>query len=86
MLRGVGRLSSGDCEHGKLSLDNIQIEVDGQGNHTGEFRKLTRPVGVTSPPGDWPSHWSDYIDELDSHGIGVEAEDRSGEEIMRRVR
>ena len=31
--------------NGKFSLDNIQIEVDGEGKHTGKFRKLTRPAG-----------------------------------------
>jgi hypothetical protein len=70
--------------NGKFSLDNIQIEVDGQGRHTGKFRKLTRLAGVASLPGDWPAHWSDYIHEFDEHGIGVEAEDRTGEEMMNK--
>ena len=68
--------------NGKFSLDNIQIEVDGEGRHTGKFRKLTRPAGVTSPPGNWPAHRSDYIHEFDGHGIGVDAEDRTGEKMM----
>jgi hypothetical protein len=66
---------------GGFCLDNIQVEVDGEGKHTGKFR-MSRPAGTTKPPGDWPSHWSDMIHEFDGHGIHVPGEDRTGEAIL----
>ena len=68
-------------EQGEFTLDNIQIEVDGEGKSTGKFRKV-RPAGVTRPPGDWPSHWADVIHEFDGHGIKADGEDRDGETIL----
>ena len=67
--------------NGKLSLNNIQIETDDNGNNTGKFRKM-RPAGATNPRGDWPSHWSDVVHEFDGHGIGVEGHDRTGEDML----
>ena len=49
---------------GGFCLDNIQVEVDGDGKHAGKFR-MSRPAGTTKPPGDWPLHWSDMIHEFD---------------------
>ena len=65
----------------RFSLDNIQNEADDNGNYTGKFRKM-RPVGVTNPRGDWPSHWSDVVHEFDGHGIGVVGNDRTGEDML----
>ena len=57
------------------------MEVDGEGRHTGTFRRV-RPAGTTKPAGDWPSHWSDMIHEFDGHGVNVMGDDRSGEDIL----
>ena len=67
--------------NGQFNLDNIQMEVDGEGRHTGKFRRA-RPAGTTKPAGDWPSHWSDMIHEFDGHGVNVAGDDRCGEEIL----
>ena len=67
--------------NGQFCLDNIQIETDDRGNYTGNTRKLT-PAGVTSPPGDRLTHWSDVIHEFDGRGDGVEVDDRTGEDLM----
>ena len=58
---------------GGFCLDNIQVEVDGEGKHTGKFR-MARPAGTTRQPGDWPSHWTDMIHEFDGHGMLVPGE------------
>ena len=67
--------------NGKFSLNNIQIETDDNGNYAGKFRKM-RLAGVTNPRGDRPSHWSDVVHEFDGHGIGVEGDDRTGEDML----
>ena len=77
----TGGYPPGIVTDGKLSLDNIQIEIDGEGWHRGEFRKV-RPIGSTKPPGDRPSHWSDMIHEFNGHGMDVPGEYRSVDDIM----
>ena len=57
------------------------MEVDGEEQPTGRFRK-NRPAGTSKPAGNWPGHWADPIHEFDGHGIGIEGEDRIGEELL----
>ena len=57
------------------------MEVDGEEQPTGRFRKR-RLVGTSKPVGNWPEHWVDPIHEFDGHGIDVEGENRTGEELL----
>ena len=57
------------------------MEVDGKEQPTGRFRKK-RPAGISKPAGSWPEHWVDPIHEFDGHGVSVEGEDRTGEELL----
>ena len=76
-----GGCPSEDVTVGGFCLDNIQVEVHGEGKHAGSFR-LGRPDGTMKPPGNLPSHWSDMIHEFDGHGIHVPGDDQSGETIL----
>ena len=76
-----GGHSTEDVTMGGFCLDNIQVEVDGEGKHTGKFR-MSRPAGTTKPAGNWPSHWSDMIHEFDGHDMNAAGEDRTGESIL----
>ena len=67
---------------GACYLDGIQMEVDGEERPTGKFRRK-RPAGTSKPAGTWPAHWVDPVHEFDGHGIGVNGEDRTGEELLR---
>ena len=72
-------------KNSEFDFSMIQMEVDTQGDITGNFRKKTsvqRPGETLKPKGVWPENWLGTVHEFDGHGIVSDTLNQTGEIIL----